>query len=514
MLHFEHSGGAHVNSFDLLVVGGGINGVGIARDAVGRGLSVCLCEKDDFASHTSSWSTKLIHGGLRYLEHHEFRLVRESLIERETLLDMAPHLVEPLRFVLPLHRGMRPAWLVRLGLFLYDYIGGRKVLPATTVVDLKSGPLGAPLSSIFQRGFEYTDCRVDDSRLVVANAMDAAERGAVLRTRTRLDSAARVGAGWQASLCREDGGTSTVMARAVVNAAGPWVNESLGCFDGVKSRKKLKLVKGSHIMTRRLFDHDRAYIFQNADDRIIFAIPYVNDTTLIGTTDIAYSGEPAAAEISAEEVGYLCASISEYFSQPVTPADVVSSFSGVRPLYDELGKEDASAVTRDYAFDIDMEGGAPLLSVYGGKLTTYRKLAEHALARLAPHLPEMTGPWTKGASLPGGDTGYKDWQPWLDYARERYGFLEDAVFERLARAYGTRLDQVLGEAASPQDLGRHFGGGLFECEVRYGVEQEFVRTVEDLLTRRTKLWSVLSVAERAAVAAFIGELQQELGRAA
>ncbi|MEM9838189.1 MAG: glycerol-3-phosphate dehydrogenase [Pseudomonadota bacterium] len=494
-----------METVDLLIVGGGINGAGLARDAAGRGLKVLLCEKDDLASHTSSWSTKLIHGGLRYLEHREFRLVRESLLEREVLLNAAPQMVKPLRFVLPHHKGLRPAWLLRFGLFLYDHIGGRRVLPATETVNLQTGPLGAPLADVFTQGFEYTDCQVDDSRLVVLNAMDAVQRGAEVRTRTMFESAERAGDHWIATYKDASGNAHKVQAKAIINAAGPWVTDVLGAVSGAEARKKLRLVKGSHILTKRLYDHDRAYIFQNADGRIIFAIPYVNDTTLIGTTDESFEGDPASAAISDDEIDYLCASISEYLKQPVTRDQIVSTFSGVRPLYDELGKQDASAVTRDYAFDIDHdEGRAPLLSVYGGKLTTYRKLAEHALAELKPFFPDMAEGWTRDAALPGApDGGYQAWTRWVPELEKRYGFIPKPVLERMLRAHGVNLDAALAHAPSEQDLGRHFGHGLYEVEVAYMINNEFARSAADILNRRTKLDDVMSPDEKAQVAQFV-----------
>ncbi|MEM6748505.1 MAG: glycerol-3-phosphate dehydrogenase [Pseudomonadota bacterium] len=507
MLISEHLGHriSIMESYDLLVIGGGINGVGIARDAAGRGLRVLLCEKDDLASHTSSWSTKLIHGGLRYLEHREFRLVRESLIEREVLLNAAPHMVKPLRFVLPHHDGLRPAWMLRLGLFLYDHIGGRKLLAATTRVDLKTGPLGAPLADRFTSGFEYTDCQVDDSRLVVLNAMDAAARGAVIRTRTKLVRAERRADQWHATLSDPAGNTDVLAAKAVVNAAGPWVTDVLGHVAGVKARKTLRLVKGSHILTKRLYDHDRAYIFQNADGRIIFAIPYVNDTTLIGTTDEAFEGDPQTAEISQDEIDYLCRSVSEYLAQAVTPDMIVGTFSGVRPRYDELGKEDASAVTRDYAFDIEHEGGAPILSVYGGKLTTYRKLAEHALEQLSAFFPSMTPAWTRSAALPGGAGGYCVWAERAPELKARYSFLGEETMDRMLRAHGENVAVFLGEAEHETALGHHFGHGLYAAEIDYMLEKEFALSAEDILNRRTKLGAVMTDEQRAVVQRYIDE---------
>jgi len=499
---------------DLLVVGGGINGVGIARDAAGRGLSVLLCERDDLASHTSSWSTKLIHGGLRYLEHKEFRLVREALIEREVLLNAAPHMVAPLRFVLPHHKGLRPAWMLRLGLFLYDNLGGRKHLKAAERVDLVSGPLGEPLNDSFKLGFEYTDCRVDDSRLVVLNAMDARERGADIRTRTELIHAQRENGIWSAEIRTAEGAIEKVQARTLINAAGPWVTTLISRVDGVEPRKKLRLVKGSHLLTKRLYDHDRAYIFQNADNRIVFTIPYVNDTTLIGTTDVAYEGNPAEAEISAEETAYLCSSVSEYLKKPVTEDMVVGSFSGVRPLYDDLGKDEASAVTRDYAFDIERDDGAPLLSIYGGKLTTYRKLAEHALEKLADDFPDMGGRWTSKSALPGGEGGYAAMANKKADLRARYPFLSEENFDRLYTAYGTRVADMFGDAKTASDLGIDFGNGLFEAEVRYLVDMEWALSVEDILRRRTKLGAVINDDARGRLADFLESYLTQIGAAA
>ncbi|NRA30902.1 MAG: glycerol-3-phosphate dehydrogenase [Parvularculaceae bacterium] len=494
-----------MSTYDLLVVGGGINGVGIARDAAGRGLSVLLCERDDLASHTSSWSTKLIHGGLRYLEHKEFRLVREALMEREVLLNAAPHMIEPLRFILPHHKGLRPGWMLRIGLFLYDNLGGRKHLQGTERVDLQSSALGAPLADRFKFGFEYTDCRTDDSRLVALNAIDAQERGADIRTRTELISAKREGGVWHAEIVGPHGERQTVQARVLINAAGPWVTGLISRIDGVEARKKLRLVKGSHILTERLYDHDRAYIFQNADGRIVFTIPYVNDTTLIGTTDISYEGDPASASISEEETAYLCESVSEYLKTPVTPDMVVGDFSGVRPLYDDLGKDEASAVTRDYAFDIEREAGeVPLLSIYGGKLTTYRKLAEHALEKLAGDLPAASGAWTRAATLPGGEGGYSELAATRSSLFERYGFVGEQAFDRMFKAYGARLVRVLGDAKSTDELGQSFGHGLFEAEVSYLMKNEWVRSTADLLQRRSKLAPLFSAEEEQALADFIG----------
>ncbi|MEM6832937.1 MAG: glycerol-3-phosphate dehydrogenase [Pseudomonadota bacterium] len=486
--------------YDLFVIGGGINGVGIARDAAGRGLKTCLAEMNDLASATSSWSTKLIHGGLRYLEQYDFKLVRESLIEREILLDAAPHLIEPLRFVLPHHKALRPAWLLRLGLFLYDNLGGRRLLPKTSRVDLENGPFGAPLQDQFVTGFEYSDCRADDARLVVVNAIDAAERGADIWVRTRFVGAEREKSGWAITL--EDArGQRQIRAKAIVNAAGPWVTQIFAAIDEADPTKGLRLVKGSHIFTRRLYDHDRAYIFQHGDGRIVFTIPYGADLTLIGTTDEAFEGDPAEAKISDEETHYLCDLVSAYLKTPITPADVVSTYSGVRPLFDELGKGAASKVTRDYAFDLQGNATrAPLLSIYGGKLTTYRKLALDAMEALEPFFPAMGDRWTHSAHLPGGEMGYQGFSAFEAEMEARYGFLSPETRQRMAHAYGSRIYDMLGDAASVDDLGRELAPGVYEKELIYLRDKEWARTGEDALNRRSKLYLRLSEEEQRAVA--------------
>jgi glycerol-3-phosphate dehydrogenase len=487
--------------FDLAIIGGGINGCGIARDAAGRGLSVFLCEMNDLASGTSSWSTKLVHGGLRYLEYFEFRLVREALIEREVLWRMAPHLVRPLRIVLPHHKGLRPAWLLRIGLFLYDHLGARSLLPATRVVDLTKAPLGRPLKAgVSVRGFEYSDCSVDDARLVVLNARDAADRGAVIRPRTRAVKAMREGTGW--ALTVEDistGARETIRGRALVNAAGPWVEQVLAGAIGMHARAKVRLVQGSHIVVPRLYDHDRAYLFQNADGRIVFAIPYEDDYTLIGTTDRDYLGDPADVTANDEEVAYLCSAVSGYFAREVTPGDVVWKFSGVRPLYDD-GASEAKAATRDYVFELDERaGGAPLLSIFGGKITTYRRLAEAALEKLAPYLPNLRGTagWTDRQPLPGGDFNVHALPALAQELVRDYPFVTAGYAGRLSRAYGTRARTILGSAASMGDLGQQFGAMLTERELRYLVSEEWARTTQDVLWRRSKLGLRMTAAETA-----------------
>ena len=473
--------------FDLLVIGGGVNGAGIARDAAGRGLRVLLCEKDDFAAHTSSASTKLIHGGLRYLEQYAFRLVRESLIEREALLAAAPHIIWPLRFVLPYDDGLRPAWFLRLGLFIYDHLGGRKVLPPTKRADLAKPPHAGVLKDRLRFGFEYSDCWVDDARLVALNAVDAAERGCDVRTRTACVGLARERDRWRARLRESNGDVFGVEAKAVVNAAGPWVDDVLSTARPNENRKHVRLIKGSHIIVRRLFEGDHCYIFQNADQRIVFAIPYEQEFTLIGTTDVAYDGSRDDIGITEDEVDYLLNAANEYFQRSVTRDDIASTYSGVRPLYDDQA-ESESAVTRDYVFDLDApEDAAPILSVFGGKITTYRRLAEHALDRLAGHIAMDGAPWTRGAPLPGGDMPDKDFDAFLDSVRKARPWLPDALSYRLARLYGTRIDDVLQKARSLGDLGRLLGGVIHEAEAAYLVEREFAQTADDILWRRTKL---------------------------
>ena len=472
------------NPVDLLIIGGGINGAGIARDAAGRGLTVLLAEQHDLAAHTSSASTKLIHGGLRYLEYYEFRLVREALRERERLLNIAPHIIWPLEFVLPHAPGQRPAAMVRTGLFLYDHLARRKRLPASRAVRFGPHPASGILKPNFRRGFTYADCWVEDSRLVVLNAMDAAERGADIRTRTRLISARPVSGLWQATLEDATGTRETVFSRALVNAAGPWVGEILSTALGRDEQKTVRMVKGSHIIVPRLYEGDYAFILQNPDKRIVFAIPYEQHFTLIGTTDIPFEGDPASVKISEEETHYLCDSVSRYFRITVTPEKIVRSYSGVRPLYDDRAKN-ASAVTRDYVLDVEGGTGQPaLLSVLGGKITTYRKLAEHALEKLLPVMDRPVGEsWTAGEALPGGDMTEVYFQEFAD----RYNFLPKPTAHRLVRAYGTRATKILGEATCLADLGEDFGGGLFAAEVNYLVTQEWARTPQDILWRRSKL---------------------------
>jgi glycerol-3-phosphate dehydrogenase len=475
--------------FDIAVIGGGINGTGIARDAAGRGWSVFLCEQGDLAGATSSASTKLIHGGLRYLEHYEFRLVREALMEREVLWGIAPHIAWPLRFVLPHHDGLRPAWMLRLGLFLYDHIGGRKLLPATRTLDLARDAAGGPLKPGYRRAFEYSDCWVEDSRLVVLNARDAAARGAVVATRTRCVAAVREGGHWVLTL---DGpvGRATVRARALVNAAGPWVAEVLAGVVRENLPAKVRLVQGSHIVVPRMFDHGRCYIFQNGDGRIFFAIPYETDFTLIGTTDQDWHGDPGGVRISADEVAYLCAGASEYFRVPVTPEQVVWTYSGVRPLYDD-GAGAAKDATRDYVLTLEAPEGQPaLLSVFGGKITTYRRLAEAALAKLGPHLPAARGEaagWTGRAALPGGDFPRDGFEAVVAATRGAFPFLAERTARRLVRAYGTDATRMLDGARSWDELGPVGAADLTRAELGWLRREEFAATAEDVLWRRSKL---------------------------
>lgn len=473
---------------DIFVIGGGVNGCGIARDAVGRGYSVALAEMNDLASGTSSWSTKLIHGGLRYLEHYEFRLVREALIEREVLWASAPHIIWPLRFVLPHHKGLRPAWLLRLGLFLYDNLGGRKHLPPTRSVDLANDEVGAPLKPEFTRGFEYSDCAVDDARLVVLNARDAADRGVDVRTRTEVVSLERDGTRWK--VCLRDtrtGVRETVTAKVVVNAAGPWVDTVLNRAVGRNDANNVRLVQGSHIVVPKLYDHDRCYIFQNADDRIFFAIPYQRDYTLIGTTDRDWKDDPSTVTISDEEIAYLCKGAGAYFQKDISPDDIVWTYSGVRPLYDD-GASAAQVATRDYVLRTDGKGKqALLINIFGGKITTYRKLAEAVVEKIEDALGKRGRPWTHGATLPGGDfpvDGFSDLV--ADLIRD-YPFLTEPHAHRLIRQYGTRARAFLGSARSLDDLGQHFGDTLYAAEVQYLIDNEWAVAAEDVLWRRSKL---------------------------
>ena len=469
---------------DLLVVGGGINGTGIARDAAGRGLSVVLCEQDDLAAHTSSASTKLIHGGLRYLEELHFALVRKALVEREILLAAAPHIMRPLRFIMPHAAHLRPAWLLRAGLFLYDTLAPRTHLAASAAVDLRTHIAGASLKSGYRRGFVYSDVQTDDARLVILNALDARARGARILTRARCEQLTPVGSSWNATLTQANV-RFTLGARAVVNATGPWVSRFVNEATPVRVQRDVRLVKGSHIVVPRLFAHRFAYIFQNQDRRIVFAIPYQHEFTLIGTTDVDYHGEPGSVRIDPAEISYLCTLANRYFKQQLAPTDVVWSYSGVRPLLADEAT-DPMSVTRDYALELDREP-APLLSVFGGKITTYRRLAEDAVNLLATVLGERGGPWTAAARLPGGDMPQGSLAVFLRSSERRYPWLPAGLRLRLAHAYGTRLERVLGNAASLAGCGGQILPQLYECELEYLCREEFAQTAPDILWRRSKL---------------------------
>jgi len=488
---------------DLLVIGGGINGVGVARDAAGRGLSVLLCEKDDLAEHTSSASTKLIHGGLRYLEYYDFKLVRHALKEREVLLRSAPHIIWPMRFILPHHVDLRPRWLIRLGLFLYDYIGGRKLLPASHSVNFKEHESGNALQSDYTSGFEYSDCWVQDSRLVVLNAMDARARGAEVLTHNECLDLTRKNDHWVAKIRdKRSNSVYTKTASAVINASGPWVEKTLNLDETNDATHGVRLVKGSHIVVPKLFDHPYAYIFQNADNRVLFAVPYENDYTLLGTTDVEIESDPGKVAIDASEIDYICQAISEYFAKPVSPADVRWSYSGVRPLYDDSASS-ASKVTRDYKLHLDTDDGAPILSIYGGKITTFRKLAEEVVDLIQVPLGKELASWTTGAHLPGGDIPDADFEQFLSSVADRYAFMPRALLLDYARNYGTKITQILQDRSSVEALGRHFGGLLYQCEIDYLVENEWANSVDDILWRRSKKGLQLSAEEQQLLADYL-----------
>lgn len=495
--------------FDVFVIGGGVNGCGIARDATGRGLTVALAEMNDLASATSSAATKLFHGGLRYLEYFEVGLVRKALIERETLLRAMPHISWPMRFVLPYHKdmrfegstpasrmmnlfmpwtkGRRPAWVIRFGLFLYDHLGGRKILPATSSVDLTRDPAGKALKSHLKKAFEYSDCWVEDSRLVVLNARDAQARGARIMTNTKVISADRSDAGWQVTIQDTASGDQQVIkARVLVNAAGPWVDDVIVKTSKTNDVNNIRLVRGSHIVTKKLFDHDKCYFFQGQDGRIIFAIPYETDFTLIGTTDVDHDDPSLEPECTPEEATYLCKFASEYFEKPITPKDIVWSYSGVRPLFND-GEQSASATTRDYIIKVDEENGAPVLNVFGGKITTYRKLAENALEKMAPYFDNLPGDWTAGVALPGGDFPVLGVDDLITKLQSDYSFLDGFWAKRLIRAYGTQAWAVLGDAKTATDLGKDFGATLRAREAKWLMEKEYACTGDDVVWRRSKL---------------------------
>ncbi|MFJ4432122.1 glycerol-3-phosphate dehydrogenase [Pseudomonas sp. NPDC089395] len=478
--------------YDLAVIGGGINGVGIAADAAGRGLKVFLCEKDDLAQHTSSASSKLIHGGLRYLEHYEFRLVREALAEREVLLAKAPHIVKPMRFVLPHRPHLRPAWMIRAGLFLYDHLGKRKRLGASR--SLRFGP-GYPLKPSITRGFEYADCAVDDARLVVLNAMAARENGAHIQTRTRCLRAERSDGLWLVELQHADGSLQTIRARALVNAAGPWVASFIKDDLKLDAPYGIRLIQGSHLIVPRLYEGEHAYILQNEDQRIVFCIPYLDRFTLIGTTDREYSGDPAKVAITEQETDYLLKVVNAHFNHQLSRTDILHTFSGVRPLCNDES-DNPSAVTRDYTLALSAnEGQAPLLSVFGGKLTTYRKLAESAMAELKPYFTQMRGSWTASAPLPGGES-MTTVHALVDTVLARCSWLPVDIAKRWVLTYGSRVWQLLDGVQGPQDLGQAIGGGLFGREVDYLRSEEWAISAEDILWRRTKLGLFTTEAEQ------------------
>ncbi|WP_109441247.1 glycerol-3-phosphate dehydrogenase [Acinetobacter haemolyticus] len=485
--------------YDLAIIGGGINGVGIAVDAAGRGLSVFLCEKDDLASHTSSASSKLIHGGLRYLEHKEFRLVREALAEREVLLSKAPHIIRPMRFIMPHRPHLRPAWLIRTGLFFYDYLGKREKLLGSHNVYFKED---SPLNAAITRGFEYSDCAVDDSRLVVLNAMQAREKGAELVTRTRCLSAQREGNVWVVNLENAEG-QFQIKAKALVNAAGPWVAQFIKQDLQLKSPYGIRLIQGSHIIVPKLYEGDKAFIMQNDDRRIVFAIPYLDQYTMIGTTDQEYQGDPAQVKITQAEIDYLIEVSNAHFKKQITQADIISTFAGVRPLCDDES-DNPSAVTRDYTLALSKEaaGQAPLLSVFGGKLTTYRKLAESAMLQLKAFFPEMKGSWTATEALPGGEKMVSVEQL-ANEIRAQISDAPEALAKRWAGAYGSRIWNILGEASSVKQLGQHFGQGLYAKEVDYLCRFEWASNSQDILWRRSKLGLNMQAHEIALLDAYL-----------
>ena len=487
--------------YDLLVVGGGVNGTGIARDAAGRGYSVMLCEMNDLASGTSSSATKLVHGGLRYLEYYKFRLVQESLAEREVLWAMAPHIIWPLRFVLPHVKDMRPAWLLRLGLFIYDHLGGRKLLPPTRTLNLGKDMTGKCLKPDFGTAFEYSDGWVDDARLVVLNARDAADRGARVRTRAKV-VACRAEAGvWRVTIDGAEG-QQVVSARALVNAAGPWVDSVIGGALGQTGARNVRLVKGSHIVTKRLYDHDRCYFFQNSDGRPIFAIPYETDYTLIGTTDLDYEGDPADVHISDKETDYLLAAVNHYFASPVARPDIVWSYSGVRPLFDD-GASASKEATRDYVLKLGDDNGAPVLNVFGGKLTTFRRLSQKAVDMVAGAIGAKGAPWTQGSTLPGGDVPATGFERFVDGLVRDFPGLPATLLRRLARAYGTRARALLDGVSEVAHLGDHFGADLYAREVDYLMAEEWAVDADDVLWRRGKLGLRINADESGRLAAYM-----------
>jgi glycerol-3-phosphate dehydrogenase len=490
--------------FDVFIIGGGINGAGIARDASGRGFSVCLCDAGDFGGGTSSASTKLVHGGLRYLEHFEFRLVREALIEREILWQMAPHIIWPLRFILPHHKGLRPAWLLRLGLFLYDHLGGRKLLPATSTINLTKDIAGKSLKPEFKKAFEYSDCWVEDSRLVILNLQDAQVKGADIRPRTSAQKAQFKNGKWQIELADKiTGEREHITASVIINATGPWVDEVMKNVFGKNDSKNVRLVRGSHIVIKRKYQHDRAYIFQNSDERIIFAIPYENDYTLIGTTDAEQKDIFEQPKISQREIDYLCDMASEYFKEPVSQEDVVWTYSGVRPLYDD-GASKAQEATRDYVIrQEETLGDGSLFNIFGGKITTFRRLAESVLEEIEDRLGKRKAKWTAGAVYSGGDFATDGYYDLVAQYTKQYPFIETELMQRLVRLYGTNTLKILKGAEDIKDLGVDFGEGLYQCEVEYLMKHEWVFEASDILYRRTKLGIRMTKAQSNKLAAWI-----------
>ena|SRR5579862_2428202 len=486
---------------DLLVVGGGINGAGIARDAAGRGLSVTLVEQGDLASATSSYSSKLIHGGLRYLEQYEFRLVREALQEREVLLRLAPHIIRPLLFVLPYDASMRPAWMIRIGLWIYDHLGGRITLPGSKAVEFPHMEFSAGFAPGIRKAFVYSDCRVDDSRLTVLNCVSAREKGAAILTRTRFEGAKRVNGAWEATLRPENGEPRTIRARALVNAAGPWVADVLHDIRGEHIKDRVRLVKGSHIIVPKVHSQGHAWILQNTDKRVVFVIPYLDSFSLIGTTDISVDTVEQAKAITPEETEYLVAAANRFLARPISTSSVLSSYAGVRPLHDD-GSANPSEVTRDYTLKLDLEHGkAPLLTVFGGKITTYRRLAEEAMAKLVPFLKSAKGAWTANEALPGGDVGH--FNGFRDAMHAQYPELGRELVEGVVRRHGSRTTRILKDARYPEALGRNFGAGLTEREIDYLVSEEWARTAEDVLWRRTKCGLRMTAAQRESVDAYM-----------
>ena len=495
------SANAPLQSYDVFVIGGGVNGTAIARDAAGRGYSVMLAEMNDLASGTSSAATKLVHGGLRYLEHYKFKLVAESLAEREVLWAAAPHIVWPLRFVLPHHKGLRPAWFLRLGLVAYDYLGGRKLLPPTRTLDLRTDEAGKPLKPGYSTAFEYSDCWVDDARLVTLYAKDAEDRGARIETRTKVVAARRGEDGWIVTI---EGPRSreVVSASLLVNAGGPWVDQVINQTLGRNDEHHVRLVKGSHIVVEKQFEHDRCYIFQNADNRIIFAIPYEGDFTLIGTTDLDFNEAPGPVGISEEETDYLLAAASEYFAKPLTREEIVWSYAGIRPLYDD-GASAAQEATRDYVIRTEQEDGASLINVFGGKLTTSRRLSEEVVDGFGKLIGRMGPRWTRNAKLPGGEFEPTGFEAQVEKVQRAYPRLDPALTRRLTRLYGTRVERLLGNARETGDLGQHFGATLYAREVDYLMAEEWAQTADDVLWRRTKLGLRVTAEDRERLAAYM-----------